>query len=196
MSLDNYFNIPKKKKSNINIDKEADILFYMMDNIENLYDKVNKDIPWVQPEVKMYGKTFKPKRQVATMGKPYNYNGNNSTEITPIPESIQEIMMEVNKITHNEYNTCIANYYPDGNAYISMHDDGEESSESIASLSLGATRQFIIQNKLTKLKHKLDLSNGEIIEMKGKNFQKNWVHGIPKQLSIKEPRISLTFRKY
>lgn len=178
----------------------AVILFYNYDDpdyeSDEIFQQLLKTISWKQPTVKMYGKTFLPKRKVSTMGKPYNYNGNHSREETIIPEIVQKIMDKINSITQKEYNTCIANYYENGEAYISMHDDGEKSSESIATLSFGATRQFVVQNKFNKTKHKILLEDKSIIIMEGKEFQKNWKHGIPQEKKITQPRISLTFRKY
>ena len=201
MSLDNFFNIQSKTPENIKLSNNSSILFYRLTDLQKSDDSINfekifQSIPWVQPVVAMYGKTFKPKRQVATMGKPYNYNGNNSKKETPIPKIIQTIMNKVNDITKKDYNTCIANYYPNGEAYICMHDDGEENSESIASVSFGATRKFVVQNKSTKEKHFIELKDLDIIVMEGNKFQRDYLHGIPKQVKVKEPRISLTFRNY
>ena len=193
MSLDDYFNI--KKKEQIKLINGSNILFFKLKK-KYEFKEIFNSIPWVQPLVTIYGNTFKPKRKVSTMGKPYDYNGNVTTKETPIPDLIKDIMLEVNKITENDYNTCIANYYKDGEAYISMHDDGEKSSESIASVSFGATRKFVVQNKYSKEKHEINLNDYDMIVMNGKYFQRDYKHGIPKQLREKNPRISLTFRKY
>lgn len=183
------------------LEPEAKILFYKYDdpnyNSNEIFQQLFSAIIWKQPTIKMYGKTFLPKRKVSTMGKPYNYNGNHSIEETIIPEIVQKIMDRINYITQKEYNTCIANYYENGEAYISMHDDGEKNSESIATLSFGATRKFLVENKYNKKnKHKIILEDKSIIIMEGKEFQKNWKHGIPQEKKITQPRISLTFRKY
>ena len=81
------------------------------------------------------------------MGHPYSYNGSISENDTDIPEVVERIMKNINKITKKNYNTCIANLYENGEAYISMHDDGEKNSESITSVSFGATRKFVVENK-------------------------------------------------
>ena len=161
-------------------------------DFNSLYNEIN----WIQPEVKMYGKIFKPLRQVSTMGKPYNYNGNNHRKETKIPINVKIVMDKVNEISNKNYNTCIANYYPSGEAYICMHDDGEKSSDSIATVSFGATRKFIIQNKENNNKHIMELQDHSVLLMEGKTFQEKWKHGINKEKKVKEPRISLTFRQY
>ena len=51
----------------------------------------------------MYGKIYKPLRQVSTMGKPYNYNGNNHQKETKIPIYIKKIMDNLNKISKIYY---------------------------------------------------------------------------------------------
>ena len=45
----------------------------------------------------------------------------------------------------------------------------------------------------TKEKIQIELKPGSLIIMKGA-LQHNWLHQIPSQLKIKEPRINLTFR--
>ena len=182
----------------INLDDNSKLIILDLElDIDNkvIYKKLFQEIKWINPVVKLFGKTYYPLRQVCTMGKPYGYNGNNNKP-EKFSETVLKIMEEVNLLTKTQYNTCVANYYPNGEAYISMHDDGELGCESIATVSYGKERKFVVQNKISKEKTDLILKDGSIVIMDGKNFQKDYKHGIPKQLKIKEPRISLTFRKY
>ena len=62
---------------NYNIDDENQIIISKVEKgtLETLKNSIN----WTQPVVNIFGRTYYPKRQVCTMGKPYKYNGN----ITP-----------------------------------------------------------------------------------------------------------------
>lgn len=90
------------------------------------------------------------------------------------------------------------NYYRDGNDKIGFHRDDEaevEGKNIIASLSFGATRNFIIKHaKRRELEHEFSLNSGALIVMRGKT-QTNWLHSIPAEPKIREPRVNLTFRK-
>ncbi|KAF3216789.1 hypothetical protein TWF106_008189 [Orbilia oligospora] len=87
---------------------------------------------------------------------------------------------------------------------ISYHSDDESflgPNPTIASLSLGTTRDFLMKHKEDKsLNIKLPLSNGELIIMKGAT-QRKWLHSIPKRSSTitggwtNGGRINITFRK-
>lgn len=175
-----------------NIDEENQIIISKIE--KGSLEILKKSIHWIQPKVQLFGKTYYPKRQVCTMGKSYKYNGDTSEEI-PIINCVQEIMEELNNKFSCKFNTCVANYYINGEAYISMHDDGEQNSENIASVSYGDTRTFIVKNKENNKKYKFQLSEHTILIMKGTTFQQKWKHGINKQKN-KDERISLTFREY
>jgi alkylated DNA repair dioxygenase AlkB len=79
-----------------------------------------------------------------------------------------------------------------------MHSDDEvELGEQpvIASLTLGAKRNFILRHKYRKDidSVRLALGSGNLLIMKG-DTQACWKHGIPKQRNTCGPRLNLTFR--
>ncbi len=78
-----------------------------------------------------------------------------------------------------------------------LHSDDEPElglDPVIASISLGARRDFQLSYKTDKSK-KLDLSlgHGSLVIMACK-MQSHWRHGLPKRLRVSEPRVNLTFR--
>ena len=80
-----------------------------------------------------------------------------------------------------------------------MHSDDEpELGErpAIASLSLGETRELVLQHRhrrdLETLK--LPLPSGSLLLMQG-DTQHNWRHGIRKSRRIHGARLNLTFRR-
>ena len=95
-----------------NIDDENQIIISKVEKgtLETLKNSIN----WTQPVVNIFGRTYYPKRQVCTMGKPYKYNGNITDEEIPIIDCVKEIMEEVNTKCNCNFNTCVANYYEDG----------------------------------------------------------------------------------
>jgi alkylated DNA repair dioxygenase AlkB len=63
----------------------------------------------------------------------------------------------------------------------------------IASLSLGATRKFVIKHRQNEEKYEFNLTSGNLVVMDGIT-QKYYKHAVPKQAKVTEPRINLTFR--
>lgn len=93
-----------------------------------------------------------------------------------------------------EFNGVHCNLYKNGQDYIGYHSDDESSMAPwIASLSFGATRQFVLQNKETKEKMCYMLESGSLLLM-GPGCQQNWKHCVPKTKKVRSGRINLTFR--
>lgn len=88
-------------------------------------------------------------------------------------------------------------YYRDGNDGMEFHTDlpAYGSTDSIASLSLGAQRKFAFRSLMdTQDIYTFTLATGSLLYM-GEYCQKRYEHGVPRCEST-EPRINLTFRKY
>lgn len=92
----------------------------------------------------------------------------------------------------------LINYYRDGKDYISYHSDKEaigDGKNVICSISLGATRKFVLKHlDKTITKRSFSLENGSLIIMKGDDTQKYWKHSITQTKVLVEARINLTFR--
>lgn len=98
------------------------------------------------------------------------------------------------------FNFAVVNYYKNGKEYIGYHSDKEFSTNknsdgtiNIASLSFGATRDFLMQNRATKQVHTYILESGDLFIIKG-NTNKNFKHKLPKRLKVHEPRYNISFR--
>ena len=109
-------------------------------------------------------------------------------------------LLEIKRIVENqepvEFNSCLLNFYHDGDDGMSWHSDNEKELEKngvIASVSLGAERKFSFKHKRNKEKIDLILGNGSLLVMK-EQIQTHWMHQLPKSKKISEPRINLTFR--
>jgi len=100
-------------------------------------------------------------------------------------------------------NSCNINLYRNGDDSVGWHTDNEQLFEAedidacILSLSLGASRKFQVkpQNKTevgTAWKTFV-LHHGDLATMEGK-FQRHYLHAVPKEPRVSEPRINLTWR--
>ena len=140
----------------------------------------------------------------------------------PIPQCLDELRKITEVFTCSTYNFCLVNYYATGADSISYHSDDERflgPDPSIASLSLGAKRDFLMKHKpLPAVPHppgespaippssqattvegkplKLTLGSGDMVLMRGRT-QAHWLHSIPKRKGgeAEKGRINITFRR-
>ncbi|KAL4894998.1 hypothetical protein BDV59DRAFT_200255 [Aspergillus ambiguus] len=128
----------------------------------------------------------------------------------PLPACLDILRQCVEAATGDgtTYNFCLVNYYASGDDSISYHSDDERflgPNPTIASLSLGASRDFLLKHKPVagKLKEEVDhkplkfsLAAGDLLVMRGET-QANWLHSIPKRKRRQayQGRINITFRK-
>lgn len=99
---------------------------------------------------------------------------------------------------HYEFNICLANYYSTGKNNIGWHSDNEEKGdiECIASISIGAEREFAFRQKNTKdILKTINLDSGSLLIM-DKGCQEYYEHCLLPNKEIKQPRLNLTFRNF
>jgi len=167
-----------------------------------LFYSLHNDTNWMQSNIKTRGKTFKSPRMQSWMANEEVYGKADlylKTKPTPWSQEMRDIKTEIEKNCQFEFDYVLMNLYRDGKDHISPHSDREATAASkcvIASLSLGATRRFVMQHAKNKDINKIEfaLTPGSLLVMGG-TTQKYWKHSVPKQLKVKEPRINLTFRK-
>ena len=165
------------------------------DYLEKLFNKIQ----WRQDEVMIFGKKITTKRKMAWYGdEKFEYTYSKMTRTAQLwNEQLLQLKQRVEEVTGLEFNSCLLNLYHSGEEGMSWHSDAEAElgkQPSIASLSLGAERKFVLKHRESKEKISLLLENGSLLLMKGAT-QTNWVHSLPKTKRVKEPRINLTFRK-
>ncbi len=168
------------------------------DQARGLFDHLYQHTAWQQSTILIAGIPRKIPRMNAWHGEldaVYTYSG---ARFTPHPwtERLLELKQRVQDTTAQVFNSVLINLYRDGSDSVSWHSDNERelgSQPVIASLSLGATRTFQLKHKTDRQLLKLPLGNGSLLLMTGQ-LQRFWLHRIPKQPSIREPRINCTFR--
>jgi alkylated DNA repair dioxygenase AlkB len=175
--------------------------FLSNDEAQKLYQWCVDTLPFEQHHIKMFGKTVKQPRLTCMVGvAKYSYSGSSLKGI-PMPDELKEIIDKIQLFlpdTHPRPNAVLCNYYKDGNNYIAPHSDTEVGlypNTTICSLSLGATRtfEFIPKDAAEPGKTRIDLGSGSMVFMHP-GTQLWYKHTVPKQPSIKEGRVNLTFR--
>jgi len=124
-----------------------------------------------------------------------SYTVTDSMEWTPL---VQKLRDKIINYTKKDMSYAQLNYYRDGNDYIGYHTDKEVSEgDIIASISLGATRKFILRSKDwkkgDKKKYEFNLENGSLLIMNEHAAKTYWKHALPKMKNVKL-RINITFR--
>lgn len=125
-------------------------------------------------------------------GVSYSYSGTENPAL-PWTPTLLEIRSRIEGV-RGRYNYCLLNRYRSGSDSVGLHADDEPGlGETIASLSLGATRTFRIRHNGTKATRSFELGNGALVIMGG-TMQRFWKHEVPKTATEVGERINLTFR--
>lgn len=146
-----------------------------------------------------YGRRFDIPRQqawYADEGVHYRYSENQMPSQRWV-EPLISIKNRVEDIASRSFNSVLVTYYRDGQDHVGWHADDEPElgdSPSIASLSLGQSRQFHFRPKDMGESGYIELHDGELVIMQA-GFQQQWQHCVPSQDEIYKPRINLTFRQ-
>ncbi|MBP9793685.1 MAG: alpha-ketoglutarate-dependent dioxygenase AlkB [Flavobacterium sp.] len=173
--------------------------FFSIEKANEIFHKLQTEIPWQQDTITIYGKNHIQPRLTALFGnegKPYGYS---NIVMHPHPWNPMLIFIkeEVEKICQENFTTVLLNYYRNGQDSNGWHADNEKElgrNPIIASLSLGEPRNFQLKhNSIETAKQNILLQHGSLLLMKG-TTQHYWKHQIPKTKKEIGSRINLTFR--
>ena len=162
------------------------------------YETLLHGIPWKHDEAVIFGKRIVTARKVAWYGDSnfsYTYSGTTKQALLWTAE-LAALKAIVEKLAGTAFNSCLLNLYHNGNEGMAWHSDDERSlgkNSTIASVSLGAEREFRLKHKRLDEKVSVMLESGSLLVMKDAT-QTHWLHSIPKTKKITTPRINLTFR--
>lgn len=144
----------------------------------------------------MFGKEFLEPRLTSWMGPAYRY-ASIQWDAQPLSESVKHLLEEIHGLTRppDQLNACLFNLYRNGSDSMGWHRDNEPEIDSrcIASVSLGASRDFLIRDRKTHHKWIVRLEHGDLLVME--NLQTNFEHALPKRMRIEAPRLNMTFRR-
>ena len=165
-----------------------------------LFVGLRDEIGWRQERIRIRGREYMQPRLVAWFGDPeasYTYSGLKLSP-EPWPSRLASLRARVERDAEATFNSVLCNLYRHGSDSMGMHADDERelgSNPVIASVSLGATRRFVLRHtKDARERLDLDLPGGSLLVMTG-TTQHFWRHGVPKQRAIGASRINLTFRR-
>lgn len=183
------------------------------------FDELMALRPAEKGEIIMFGHPQVTPRYTQSYGTPY-YFARTLHPALPVPpviqplvdwlnsEEVNNMLREFNDDATHPFNQILINWYLDGTQYIGAHSDDERAlwpNSPIVSISLGATRKFLItpKEKGTTKKGKavvreITLKNGQILVMGGA-MQKFYKHEVTKPPASEQattgPRINITLRK-
>jgi alkylated DNA repair dioxygenase AlkB len=172
---------------------------YSSDECSVLFNELLKDLSWKHEQLIIFGKQITTQRKVAWYGNAgltYRYS-NSVKKALSWTERLIHLRNKIQDLTGNEFNSCLANLYHNGEEGMGWHSDNEPELGKnlvIASLSLGATRKFQLKHNKTQYKTEVLLCPGSLLLMQGET-QTHWIHQVPKMKSVQTARINLTFRK-
>jgi alkylated DNA repair dioxygenase AlkB len=162
------------------------------------FEKLRANIEWHHDEVVIFGKHHVMRRKSAWYGaRPFSYTYS-KIERTALPwtRELSEIRERVREKDKTEYNSCLLNFYHDGDDGMGWHSDDEpelDPNEPICSVSFGAQRKFAFKRKSGGTRIDLTLEDGSALFMYPP-VQKYWKHCLRKSKRVSQPRINLTFR--
>ena len=173
--------------------------FYSSARAQELFHSLLNGLQWQQESLQLYGKWHRVPRLSALYGAgnvQYTYSGIAHTAL-PWTSALLEIKNDLEQATQAKFNSVLANLYRNGRDSNGWHADNEPelgSQPIIASVSLGAARDFQFKHRqLAQHSYTQRLSSGSLLVMGGA-MQAHWLHQLPKRLRVQDPRINLTFR--
>lgn len=149
--------------------------------------------------VVIFGKTVDSPRLVCAFGDDglrYRYAGVDRATAPWLPR-LRAVRDRLAALAGHAFNYALVNWYRDGNDCIGWHSDKEADlapEASIASLSLGAARTFLLRDRDGGTTHEVVLADGSLLWMRG-TTQQFFKHSLPRRKAITEPRFNITFRQ-
>ena len=171
--------------------------FLYNEEADYLYTRLYNEIPWSQVRY------YKPERgYVVTPRETWCAGIHNRLDLkkclldfNEIPDWLIPLKKLVEKECNQKFNFMLFAKYRDQNDSISFHSENEEllgSKPTIAYITVGQDRPFLLKNKTTKEIETLSLKHGSLFIMKN-NCQKDYLYSVPKQKQKLHPKISITF---
>jgi alkylated DNA repair dioxygenase AlkB len=169
------------------------------DAAQALMERLLHDADWRAERLRLYGREIEVPRLVAWCGDAglnYRYTGTDHVCTGWLPGLLplrERLLVEEGL----HCNLVLMNRYRDGRDYLGWHSDAERGHRPrIASISLGATRRFLVRPSTCaadagarRASRPLDLQHGSLLLMDGR-----LPHTLPRTGRPVGQRINLTFR--
>ncbi|KAF1706175.1 alpha-ketoglutarate-dependent dioxygenase AlkB family protein [Pseudoxanthomonas sacheonensis] len=164
-----------------------------------LFAELRDAIEWETHRIRLFGREVDSPRLSCWIGDEdaaYTYSGTRF-QPRPWPLPLTELRRRLARELDCRFNSVLANRYRHGRDYMGWHSDDESElgpQPVIASLSLGATRRFVLKHRREpSRKLELPLAHGSLLVMRG-DTQANYRHSLPRTARPVGERINLTFR--
>jgi alkylated DNA repair dioxygenase AlkB len=162
---------------------------------DRLFEILKADVPWRQEKTR-FGHAF-PRLTAwyADAGLTYSYSGVTHHALA-WTAPLDEVRRKVEAAAGAPFNSLLLNYYRGGGDSIGYHADDEPElgrNPVVPSVSLGATRTFVLRHNATGERRTFELTHGSLLLMAG-TLQHHYKHAVPRSRSAVGPRINLTFR--
>ena len=163
-----------------------------------VFDRLSKTIAWEQHDITLFGRTVPTPRLTAWMGDAaYAYSGIVNQPV-PWPDALTALRIRLAAELSVAFNSCLASLYRDGSDSMGYHSDNEPElgpEPTIASISLGARRRFVLRHRMTREQWAWELGEGDLLVMRDES-QRDYAHAVPKTSRLVGPRMNLTFRLF
>ena len=165
-----------------------------------LVPRLLEQVHWEVHRIRLFGRQVASPRLscwIGDAGATYRYSG---TRFEPRPWSpaLAGLRGRLQEELGLAFNSVLANRYRDGADAMGWHSDDEPElgpQPLIASLSLGATRRFVLRRRDDHARRlSLELEPGSLLLMAG-DTQRHWQHALPRTARPVGERINLTFRR-
>jgi alkylated DNA repair dioxygenase AlkB len=150
---------------------------------DELFTIVADLVQWQSPMVRMWDKQMQQPRLNGSLG------------LGDRPAIVEKMRAALSERYEIEFRSIGANLYRDGRDSVAWHGDRVARTlpeATIAIVSLGGPRRFLLRPKGGGRSVRFELASGDLLAMGG-SCQRTWQHCIPK-VAHAEPRMSLTFR--
>ncbi len=159
-----------------------------------------EQVQWEAHRIRMFGREVESPRLsswIGDAGARYRYSGVSFEPRQWIP-SLRQLRSRLTNELATEFNSVLANRYRSGSDCMGWHSDDEPElgvQPVIASISLGATRRFLLKHRHdSSIKTGFELEHGSLLVMRG-DTQHCYRHSLPRTARPIGERINLTFRK-
>ncbi|KRG69628.1 alpha-ketoglutarate-dependent dioxygenase AlkB family protein [Pseudoxanthomonas dokdonensis] len=169
------------------------------DEAASAFGQLRDSIAWQCHRIRMFGRMVDSPRLSCWIGDAdahYRYSGSDFLPQPWLPV-LQAWRERLQSELGHRFNSVLANYYRDGADAMGWHSDNEPElgpEPVIASLSLGATRRFLLKHRTDPQRRlTIELPPGSLLVMAG-GTQAHYRHALPRTARPVGGRINLTFR--
>lgn len=161
-----------------------------------LFEALRRELDVRQEYLQFFGRDVAMPRLTGWYGDPgatytYSHLRNEPADWTP---SLGRVRDELRASLNVDLNSCLVNWYRDGNDSMGWHADREpELRDAIVSVTLGAERPFQLREGRKGAPISVALPHGSVLVMTVAS-QQRFAHRLPKARNAGE-RLNLTFRR-